>query len=141
MKRFFVAAILLGIIGVGFAQTTPRNVAMAVFDRVYAVPMDSCHDASVVLNEDLTQFEFAYCGVIGDTLTAINQQWTSGIYQSFGYTQIEDWQYIRFGTRANRIEGYLTGFYHPNYTSLAALGIVYRGRQEATVIVLLFNRN
>jgi hypothetical protein len=141
MRKFFIAAILLGFIGIGFAQTTPRNVSMAVFDRVQAVPMDSCYEASVVLNEDLSQFDFAYCGLIGDTFTSVNRRWTGEVYQSFGYVQLESWKYTPFGTRNYPVEGYLTGFYSSDYTSVAALGIVYLGRQEATVIVLLFSRN
>jgi hypothetical protein len=142
MKNFFIAAILIMGMVTSFAhaQTTPQSLATAVFDRVYAVPAGSCHDASVVLNENLNDFDFVYCAVIGDTLTLVNQRWTAEVYRSFGYSSFGRWEFTRFGPSYFPIEGYMGLFANHQYSSVVALGIVYEGFREMTVMILAFNR-
>jgi hypothetical protein len=139
MKKFFIAAILL-LTGFGFSQETPNSLARAVFERVYATQMESCYDASVVLNEDLSNFDFVYCGVIGDTVTSVNQRWTAGVYRSYGYEQYGRWEFTTFGPNYYPIEGYMGLFSNNQYASVVALGIIRQGYREVTVIVLTFNK-
>jgi len=140
IRKVFIAAILISLTTMAFAQTTPRQDAMAVFDRVYATPMDSCHDASVVLNENLSVFDYVYCGVIGDTYTSINQLWTTEVYNQRGYVTFANWEYIRFGPRYYPLEGYIALYRGVTFNSVASLAIVNEGRNNITVIVLAYNR-
>jgi hypothetical protein len=139
MKKIFIAAILL-ITGFGFAQSTPEPLARAVFNRVFAVQSESCHDAAVVLNEDLSEFDYVYCGIIGDTVTVVNQRWTAEVYRAYGYQSFGRWEFTRFGPSYYPIEGYMALFSDYQYASVVALGIIQRGNREVTLIVLAFNR-
>lgn len=140
MGKFFIAAVLFSFFGLAFAQASTAEVSNAVFERVFATPMDSCHHASIVLDEDLSQFDYTYCGVIGDTFTSVNQRWTTGIFQVYGYAQAGRWEFHSLGQVFYPIEGYVGLFSNNYYISLVALGIInYHGR-DATVIVLAFNR-
>lgn len=67
------------------------TVSNAVFERIYAETA-SCDDVSIVLNQDLSGFDALYCGVIGDTFTSVNKDWTHEKLLSFGYRQASAWQ-------------------------------------------------
>jgi hypothetical protein len=142
MRSFFIAAIftISMLAGVAHAQPTPQSLATAVFERVYAVQSNTCADASNVLNENLADFDFVYCGVIGDTITSVNQRWSAQVYRNFGYTQYGGWEFIRFGPSYYPIEGYMGLFADSQYSSVVALGIIRDRGRDATIIVLAFNR-
>lgn len=140
MKKIFVAVFLAALVSLAFAQT-PRQVATAVFDRVYAQENAiTCAEAAHILNEDLSEFDFVYCAVIGDTLTDINQRWTTGIYQDFGYRQEFPWQRMTFGRSYYPVYGSATLYSSRTMASVASLGIVSSGGMSGTIIVLVFNR-
>lgn len=141
MKKFFIAAIFLAVTSIGFAQITPTQTATAIFDRVLAVNLNDCSEVQFVLNEDLSEFDYVYCGVIGDTYTSVNQRWTVGVYENYGYRQVERWISTRFGPSYHPLTGWMSMFAGPNFNSVAALALIRHGRQEATIIVLAFNYN
>lgn len=142
IRKVFIAAILLALTSLTFAQTyTPRQTATRVFELVHATDLGTCADVANVLNEDIRAFDFVYCGGINDTLTLTNQRLTRRGYEQHGYSMlISNWEYQTFGPSFNRIPGYMTGFSNGRYLSVALLGIVSDGRRQITVILLAFNR-
>lgn len=138
MKKFFIAAIFL-LTSIALAQS-PRVVANAVFERVYAVPADNCFDVAQILNQDISGFEQTFCGVINDTYVQVNNRWTLQEYEAYGYSTVANWTPSVMGPSYFRIPVHMAGFYNGEFLSVAVLGVVNHQGQRFTVIMLAFNR-
>jgi hypothetical protein len=138
MKRFFIAAILLAFTTVAFAQTQPpRDIADRVFKMVEGTMFEDCRLVSSLLRENTSQYDFAYCGGINDTLMVANQTLTERALANYGFSKaLPRWQYGSF----NYNPGYMMGFRSARYHVVVVLAIIRDGGRQATAVMVVFNR-
>ena len=123
-----LVVVLALTVGLVLAEA-PQQTASRVFDRVFAAEF-SCSD-DLALGQMTEMFEQPFCGRIGDTVTAVNEAWTTEVLHADGYTTAVEWDvYTEFGTTDVRLSSYTDGA----YTLVSALFV-----DSETIILLGFN--
>jgi len=89
---------------------SPNAASNLVFDRLYAMQVD-CDEFSM-LQDIYGVTQEAYCGIMNDTYTNTNKNWTTDQYQDMGYWTLTQWETDYYdGPMISHMRGFNNGDY------------------------------
>jgi len=109
MKRILTTLTLTILTSFALA-ISPSAASTLVFDRLYATQVD-CEEFPMLQNIfDATQIE--HCGIMNDTYTNTNKNWTTDQYQDMGFWTLTQWETDYYdGPMISHMRGFNNGEY------------------------------